>query len=333
MKPFHPTRRTALLSVLAAAAPLGALPLGGALAAYPDRPVRWIVGAPPGGGTDTVARVVAQALSARLGQPIVIENRPGASTTIGADAAAKAAPDGLTLATVDNGTVIFVPVLYRRLPFDPDKDFRPVGLMARVPQVLAVGPQSSIRTAKELVERAKAAPGKIDYASPGIGSPHHLTMERLCRTVGIQLNHVPYRGSAPALNDVIAGQVEVAVVDTAAGGEYLRSGRVRPLATCQAERLPDLANVPTVNEALELSGFDVFSFQALVVPRATPDAIVQRLSDELQAVLKDEAVRARMAAIGIQPLGGGPEDYDRAVREDREIWVPLIRSLGITLEL
>lgn len=320
------TRRSALFLALAAAAPVTAL------AAWPERPVRWIVGFPPGGGTDVLARLVAAALSPRLGQPVVIENRPGAASIIGAEAAAKAAPDGLTLLSADNGTVVFNPVLYRSLPYDPARDFRPVGLIARIPQVLAVGPASTIRSARELVERAKAAPGSINYATPGVGSPHHLTAERLCRQVGIRMNQVPYRGSAPALNDLLAGQVEVAVVDMAAGGEYLRSGRIRPLAACQTERLAELPAVPTVDEALGLTGFDIFSFQAMLVPRAVPDAAVQRLSTELAAVLADEAVRARMIATGIQPLPGGPQDYERVVQADRDVWVPLIRSLGITLD-
>jgi len=326
MKNLSVTRRTALLSALAAGMPLAAQ------AAWPERPLRWIVGFPPGGGTDVLARLVAAALSPRLGQPVVIENRPGAASIIGAEAAAKAAPDGLTMLSADNGTVVFNPVLYRSLPYDPARDFRPVGLIGRISQVLSVGPSSSIRSVQELVERAKAAPGTLNYASPGVGSPHHLTTERLCRQMGIRMNHIPYRGSAPVLNDLLAGQVEVAVVDMAAGGEYLRSGRIRPLAACQTERLADLPNVPTVDEALGLRGFDIFSFQALLVPRAVPDAVVDRLSTELSAVLQDEAVRGRMVASGIQPLGGGPAEYERVVAADREVWVPLIHSLGITLD-
>ncbi|MFC7610660.1 Bug family tripartite tricarboxylate transporter substrate binding protein [Teichococcus aestuarii] len=199
--------------------------------------------------------MLGAALSRALGQPVVIDNRPGAATNIGADAAAKAAPDGLTLFSADNGTLVFNPALFSRLPYDPEKDFRPVGLMARFPLVLAVKQDSRLRDAPALVEAARRDPGGIDYGSPGIGSPHHLTMARLARETGITLTHIPYRGLAPAMNDLLAGRFEASILDLPSGGDFLRGKGARPLAVCGAERHPDLPGVPTVAEALGLRGF------------------------------------------------------------------------------
>jgi tripartite-type tricarboxylate transporter receptor subunit TctC len=322
------TRRGLALSGLAA----GLMPFA-ARAAWPEAPLKWIVAYPAGGGTDTLARVLGAALSRGLGQPVVIDNRPGAATNIGADAAAHAAPDGLTLFSADNGTLVFNPALFKRLPYDPEKDFRPVGLMGRFPLVLAVKQDSAARNIRELVEAARSTPGSVDYGTPGIGSPHHLTMERLARETGIQLTHVPYRGMAPAMNDLLAGRFEAAILDLPSGGEYMRKGRgARPLAVCAATRHPDLPDVPTVAEALDLRGFQAAAWQALVVPARTPDPVVERLSAELARALAEETSQSRLRAIGIEPLSGGPEAVQALLAEERRVWVPLIRELGITLD-
>jgi tripartite-type tricarboxylate transporter receptor subunit TctC len=271
-------------------------------------------------------------MSPKLGQAIVIENRPGGATNIGATAAAKADPDGHTLFTADNGTLVFNPALFRKLPYDPGRDFRPVGLMARFPLVVAVGKDSVSTSVRDLVDRAKAQPGAIDYASPGVGSPHHLTMERLSREAGVRFNHVPYRGAAPALNDLVGGHVESMVVDYPSGIGFLREGNIRPLAVCSAARLDGLPEVPTVQEALGLRGFEAFAWQGLVVPKATPDAIVDQLSAELAAALRHQPVHERLRAVGLEPLTGGPADMERLIEAERAVWVPLIRSLGITLD-
>ena len=271
-------------------------------------------------------------MSPKLGQAIVIENRPGGATNIGATAAAKADPDGHTLFTADNGTLVFNPALFRKLPYDPERDFRPVGLMARFPLVVAVKKDSASTSVRDLVDRAKAQPGAIDYASPGVGSPHHLTMERLSREAGVRFNHVPYRGAAPALNDLVGGHVETMVVDYPSGIGFLREGNIRPLAVCSAARLDGLPEVPTVQEALGLQGFEAFAWQGLVVPKATPDAIVEQLSGELAAALRDEPVLERLRSVGLEPLTGGPADMQRLIEAERAVWVPLIRSLGITLD-
>jgi tripartite-type tricarboxylate transporter receptor subunit TctC len=331
MSDISVTRRTILATGLAGLA-MTAFPFRRALAAYPEHPIKWIVAYAAGGGTDTLARILAETMSLKLGQAIVIENRPGGATNIGATAAAKADPDGHTLFTADNGTLVFNPALFRKLPYDPERDFRPVGLMARFPLVVAVKKDSVSTSVRDLVDRAKAQPGTIDYASPGVGSPHHLTMERLSREAGVRFNHVPYRGAAPALNDLVGGHVESMVVDYPSGIGFLREGNIRPLAVCSAARLDGLPEVPTVQEAMGLQGFEAFAWQGLVVPKATPDAIVDQLSGELAAALRDEPVLERLRSVGLEPLTGGPADMERLIKAERAVWVPLISSLGITLD-
>jgi tripartite-type tricarboxylate transporter receptor subunit TctC len=322
------SRRAALTAGLAAA-----LPLRGALAQqYPDRPIKWIVAYAAGGGTDTLARILGAAMSTRLGQPFVIDNRPGAATNIGAEATAKSPPDGYTVFSADNGTLVFNPALFRKLPYDPQKDFRPVGLMARFPLVLTVKQNSAFGSAKALFDAAKAKAGDIDYGSPGVGSPHHLTMERLSKETGVQFNHVPYRGASPALNDLLAGNFEAMILDLPSGAEYLRSGRVKPLAICSAARHPDLPDVPTIQEALGLRGFEAYAWQGLVVPARTPDAVAGRLTTELAAALKDQSVTDKMRGIGLEPLTGGPDEFKSLIEAERALWVPLIKERGITLE-
>jgi tripartite-type tricarboxylate transporter receptor subunit TctC len=328
MTNFRISRRTVLAMSLAAPA----LPLRRALAAYPAKPIKWIVAYAAGGGTDTLARVLGAAMSPKVGQPVVIENRPGGATNIGASAAAKAEPDGHTVFSADNGTLVFNTALFKQLPYNPERDFREVGLMARFPLILAVKKASVSTIAQDLLDRARAEPGKIDCASPGIGSPHHLAMERLARETGVRFNHVPYRGAAPALNDLVAGHVEFMIVDYPSGASHLRAGNIRPLAVCSAARLDSLPELPTVQEALNLKGFEASAWQGLVVPKATPDAVVERLSAELAEALRQESVLARLREIGLEPLIGGAAEMRRLTEAERTIWLPLIRSLGITLD-
>ncbi|HYZ31127.1 MAG TPA: tripartite tricarboxylate transporter substrate binding protein [Crenalkalicoccus sp.] len=328
MEHLRISRRATLVAAFAAA-----MPLRGALAQqYPDRPVKWIVAYAAGGGTDTLARILGAAMSPRLGQPVVIDNRPGAATNIGAEATAKSPPDGYTMFSADNGTLVFNPALFRRLPYDPQKDFRPIGLMARFPLVLTVKQNSAFGGARDLFDAARAKPGDIDYGSPGVGSPHHLTMERLSKETGVRFNHVPYRGAAPALNDLLAGNFETMILDLPSGAEYLRSGRVKALGICSAARHPDLPDVPTIQEALGLRGFEAYAWQGLVVPARTPDAVADRLTAELAASLRDQSVTDRMRAIGLEPLTGGPDEFRTLIEAERAVWVPLIKERGITLD-
>ena len=323
------SRRAALILGLLATAALSAR---SALAQYPSRPIRWLVGYPAGGGTDVLARLLAGAMSPQLGQQLVIENRPGAATNVATEAAVRAEPDGYTVSTAGIETLVYNPVLYKKLSFDPVRDLRPVGLTARFHLLLTVKGDSPTTSARDFIERARAAPGKINYGSPGLGSPHHLAMERLSREAGIKLTHVPYRGMAPVITDMLGGVVEAAIVDYAAGGSVLRAGTLRPLAVCSAGRLEALPEVPTVQEALGLRGFEAFAWQGLVVPTRTPDAIVARLTEALASALGQESVRTRMREIGLDPLTGGPPEFQALLETDRAVWTPIIRDLGITLD-
>jgi tripartite-type tricarboxylate transporter receptor subunit TctC len=328
MSQFRISRRMALLAGLGATV----LPLRAALAAYPDRSIEWIVAYAAGGGSDTLARILAEAMGPKLGQPIVIQNRSGGATNIGAAAAAKADPDGYTVFTADNGTLVFNPALFKKLPYDPEADFRPVGLMARFPLVLAVKLDSVSTSARDLVDRARAEPGAVEYASAGVGSPHHLTMERLAREAGVQFTHVPYKGAAPALNDLVGGHVEAMVVDFTSGASHLRAGSIRPFAVCSTARLDSLPDVPTVQEALGLADFESYAWQGMVVPKATPDPVVELLTANLAAALREDSVDRRMRDIGLEPLTGGPDAFQALLEAERAVWVPLIQSLGITLD-
>ena len=321
------SRRTALAALIASA-----FPIRMALAAYPDRPITWIVAYAAGGGSDTLARLLAEAMGPTLGQPFVIENKPGGATNIGAAAAAQAEPDGYTVLTADNGTLVFNPALFSKLPYDPAKDFRPVGLMARFPLLLAVRLDSPATDAAALIERARAEPGSLDYASPGVGSPHHLAMARLARETGVELNHVPYKGAAPALNDLVGGHIELLVVDYPSAAGQIRAGKIRPLAVTTAERIVQLPDLPTIREALGLAGYEASAWQGLVVPAATPDPVIAQLSADLAAALQDPKVSGRMEEIGLQPLSGGPAEMQALIDAERAVWVPLIKGLGITLD-
>ena len=319
-------------AAFAAAAALAAAPRA-ARAAWPERPLRWLVGYPSGGGTDVLARLLGAAMTARLGVPVVVENRPGAATNLAAEAAANAAPDGYTVFTAGNETLVFNPVLYKRLPFDPYNGLRPLGLMARFHLVLCAKPGGGgAADAAGFLARARAGAGTVDCGSPGIGSPHHLAMERLARDLGVRLNHVPYRGMAPAMNDLVAGTVEAAVLDMAAGAEVIRAGRVRPLALLSGARLPAIPDVPTAAEAFGLQGFEAYAWQGLTAPARTPDDICARLSAELAAALADGGVQGRMREIGLDPLAGGPEEHRRMIASERAVYWPLIRQLGIALD-
>ena len=325
----HTLRRRA---ILAAAASTLAAPRLARAAWRPERPVRWIVGYPPGGGTDVLARLLGAAMSPRLGVPVVVENRPGAATNLAAEAAANAPPDGYTVFTAGNETLVFNPALYKRLPFDAENGLRPLGLMARFHLVLCAKPNGEVANAAGFVERARAQAGAMDYGSPGVGSPHHLATERLARDLGVKLNHVPYRGMAPVMNDLVAGTVETAVLDMAAGAEVIRSGRVRPLVLLSPARLPAIPGVPTAAEAFGLRDFEAYAWQGLTAPARTPDDACARLTSELAAALADPAVQGRMREIGLDPLQGGPEEHRRLIAAEREVYWPLIHQLGISLD-
>lgn len=285
----------------------------------------------PGGGTDLIARLVASVMGSKLGQQVLIENRPGASTNIGADAAARSEPDGYTVLTADNGTLVNNKGLFAKLPYDPDRDLKPLGLLAKFHLLVTVAPGSSIRSIKDLLERAKTVAGGVNYGSPGVGSPHHLAMARLARDTKTTLTHVPYRGSGPLVTDLLANTVEAGMVDFATGGELMRDGGIRPVAICSATRLPALPDVPTVQGALGLPGFEAYAWQGLVAPAKISADPGERLTQALAAAMSDPAVTKRMTELGVEPLSGGAAEMTALIKAEREVWLPLIKELGLTL--
>ena len=316
--------------LIATAMALGAIALTTTHASAADGQIRWLVGYPPGGSTDAIARLLAAPISKTLDQTIIVDNRPGAGSSIAAAALAKSKPDGLTVMSVDNGTLVINPVAYRTLQYDPDKDFRPVGVYAEVNFLLAVGKDQPYKTVEEFLSQAKTASVPIAYASPGIGTPLHLAVERMAREAGVKLEHVAYRGMAPALNDALAGVVPSIVIDYTTAREMIRSGDLRPLAIFSSTRLPALPDVPTFGEKA-LPGFSAVAWQAMVVPHDTPDDAVNRLSDALAKALEDPAVKSRYAQLGLGMPPSDPQSFQKRWQEDKAVWQPLIRDLGVTL--
>ncbi|HTN48832.1 MAG TPA: tripartite tricarboxylate transporter substrate binding protein [Burkholderiaceae bacterium] len=326
----HLPRRT-FTRALAAAGALAVLPPLRAQASFPSRPVRWIVPYPAGGGSDFLARTVGAQLEKQLGQPFVIENRPGAATMIGAEAVAKANADGYTVLTADNGTLVFNAALYRKMPYDPAKDFAPVGLMARFPLILVANPATGYRSAADLVAAARAQPGKLAYASVGAGSPHHLAMELIKQQAELFVLHIPYRGAAPAAQDVLGNQVPIMVIDTAVGLPYIRSGKLIALGVLTRQRLPALPNVPTLEEQ-GIRDTEVYAWQGMVVPAATSRDIVLRLSNELSRAVSAGEVSRKLQDFGLEPVPSTPEQMTAFVKAETERWHALIKRRGLTLE-
>jgi tripartite-type tricarboxylate transporter receptor subunit TctC len=298
---------------------------------YPDQPIKWIVPYPPGGGTDTLARTLADAMRAGLGQTLLIENRPGAATNIGAEAVAKAKPDGYTVMSADNAMMAFNEHLFKKLPYSPEKDFTYIGTIGRLPLALVVNPNFPAKTFAEFLAYVKANPGKVDYASPGPGSPHHLAMEMFKTRTRTEMTHVPYKGAAPAMQDVVGGQVPVMFLDLAAGLPFIQSNKVRVLAIGTAKRSPALPDVATLSE-LGVADADVFAFQGLVGPANLPPAVVARLNQELNKALSDPAVLKKFSDFGMEPIKSTPELFRALARRESDRWGSIIKVNRITQE-
>lgn len=331
MTPALPRRR--LLGAFCASpfAALAAPAFAQAPAAYPSRPIRWVVPYPAGGGSDFLARQAAPRMAERLGTTITVDNRPGAAGIIGTEVASRAAADGYTLVFGDNGAMVFNPVLYRKLPYKVD-DFAPVGFMAHFPLLVVVDPNSGITSMRDLIEKARRHPGQFSYASPGAGSPHHLAMELLKDRTGTFIVHVPYRGTAMAIQDVAAGVLPMMIVDTAGGGlAQVRAGRVRALAVLSKSRIPQLPDVPAITEA-GVDGVDVTAWLGLYVPRGTPDPIIERLNREMRAALADPEARRALEEFGLQVAPSSPAELGRFVERESAIWHKLIRDRKLQLD-
>jgi tripartite-type tricarboxylate transporter receptor subunit TctC len=297
---------------------------------YPSKPIRWILGYPPGGGTEFIARNVANTMSAQLGQPIVIENRPGAAAIVGAEAAARSAPDGYTLFMADNGTFVYHLGIYKKLPYDPNRDFIPVGMIVRGYMLLLTGPNGP-KTLQELVESARKEPGKLNNASNGSGTAHHLAMELLKRRAGINIVNVPYKGTAAVMQEVMSERVASGFADLSAARGAIQGGKVRALAVASKKRLAALPDVPTFEEA-GFPDFEVYFWQGLAVPAGTPPDIVKRLNAELVKTLNNPEVHKRFTDTGMEVLPTSPEQMAELTRKEQAFWVPLIKELGISVD-
>jgi tripartite-type tricarboxylate transporter receptor subunit TctC len=311
---------------------IGALCLVSAAASaqdYPSKPVRIVVPYAAGGGTDALARYLARGLERRLGQPFVIENRPGQGTAIGAAYVARAAPDGYTLLAATSSTLAINPGVYKKLSYDPLTDFSPISLIAAVPFVLVVNPALPAHSVAQLVALAKSKPGELSYASGGMGAPHHIYMELFKSMTGVDIKHVPYRGGGPALADVVAGHVPIMFGDVGQVTGLIRDGQVRALGVTVGRRVETIPDVPTMVEA-GLAGFEANSWQSLVAPANLPPPIVAALSKALNTVLAEPATKEHFLALGMQPLSSTPEEFAAYLRAELGKWAPIIKAAGAT---
>ena len=298
---------------------------------YPEQPIKWVVPYPAGGGTDVIARTLAEAMRGALGQPFVIDNRPGASTNIGADLVAKSKPDGYTLMSADNAVLAFNEYLFGKLPFNPEKDFTYIGAIGKFPLALVVHPDFPAKDFKEFLAYVKANPGKVNYASPGNGSPHHLAMEMFKNRTGTFITHIPYRGAAPAMADVMGGQLPCMFLDLASGLSIMQGNKVRVLAIGSAQRSKLLPNVPTLAE-VGVRDSEVFAFQGVLGPAGLPPAVVARLNGELNKAFATPAVQKRFADVGMEEMPGTPEQFRALARAESRRWGPVIKATGVKLD-
>jgi len=314
------------------AAGAAVLPLASRLAlaqAYPSRPVRIIVPVAPGGALDILARIMGQWLSERLGQSVVIENRPGAGTNIGIEAAVRAAPDGYTLLLIP-ASVTTNATLYQDLTFNFIRDIEPVAMISTLPMVMEINPQIPAKTVAEFIAYAKANPGKISMASGGSGSSSHVGGELFKMLAGIDMIHVPYRGGAPALADLIGGQVQVMFSPLPESLGAIRSGQVRALGVASTKRAEALPDVPTVAETVP--GFEASTWQGIGAPKGTPPEIIERLNREINAALADPKIKGRLADLGSIPTPMSPADFKKLIVAETEKWAKVIRTANITLQ-
>ena len=321
--------RRSFLHLAACAAALPAASRFAWAQAYPSRPVRIIVGFAAGGPADIVARLIAQWLSQRLGQPFVVENRTGAATNIAAEAVVRAAPDGYMLLFVTATNAINTTV-YEKLSFNLSRDIVPVAGLIRAPSVLEVNPSVPAKTVPEFIAYAKANPGKLTMASSGIGTPSHVFGELFKVMTGVNLMHVPYRGAAPAASDLLAGQVQVFFDPMANSIAYIKAGKVRALAITSATRSEALPDVPTVSEFVP--GYEASFWFGVGAPKATPAEIVEKLNTEINAGLADPKIKARLADLGGTPLVGSPADFGKLIADEIEKWGKVIRAANIKAE-
>ncbi|MEJ5126980.1 tripartite tricarboxylate transporter substrate binding protein [Comamonas sp. MYb21] len=319
-------RRSALLA-------LAMVAVGGAAQAqepWPSRPITLVVPFPPGGPTDMVARVLAQQVGQQLGQTVIVDNRPGANGNIGNALVAKAAADGYTV-LYNTSSIALSPSLYKKLSYDVAKDLRPVALTAVVPLGLVVNPKVPVSTVQELVKYAQDNKGKLSYGSAGNGNVTHLAAFQVVQHYGIDASHVPYKGSAPADVDLVAGQIEFMTDTINSVAPFIKDGKLKLLAVSTAQRIPNFPNAPTLAES-GMTGFEAGAWQGVMVPAKTPDAVVQRLNAELLKALKDPGVLEKLRVQGTEPLGSTPQAYGDYIQSEIKRWAGVVKSTGVSLD-
>jgi tripartite-type tricarboxylate transporter receptor subunit TctC len=297
---------------------------------FPSKPVRMIVTYPPGGGADLMARLIAPKMAESLGQPVVVENKPGASGQIGAAEVARATPDGYTL-LFDASSYAVNPSLYSKLPYDPAKAFMPIAVLALFPNMLVATQGFAPKDVKELIALAKAKPGMIAYASSGNGSAQHLSGELFRQKAGVDITHIPYKGGGPALNDVLGGQVPIFFANMASGLPHVKGGKLRALAITGSKRSPALPDVPTMSEA-GVPGYEVYEWNAIFAPAGTPAPVVAKIADAVAKALQAPELRERVLAMGGELAAYGPAESERFVREQTELWGKVVRAGNIKVD-
>lgn len=318
-----------LLTTLACALAL-AVPAAATAQAFPTKPIKLIVTYPPGGGADLMARLVAPKMAEALGQPVVVENKAGASGQIGASEVARAAPDGYTL-MLDAANFAVNPSLYAKLPYDPAKAFAPIGVLALYPNMLVVTPSFAPKNVKELVDLAKSKPGTVAFASSGNGSAQHLAGELFKQKAGVDLQHIPYKGGGPAMNDVMGGQVPVFFANVASGLGHVKGGKLRPLALTGAKRIAALPDIPTMAEA-GVPGYEVYEWNGIFAPGGTPAPVVAKLAEALAKAMAAPDVKERVATLGGEIAPQGPKEAERFIREQTEMWARVVKAGNIKVD-
>ena len=321
---MDPLRRALILGLMLA-------PAAARAQSYPGRPVKIVVPFPAGGGTDALTRFIAKGLEQRLGQPFIVENRGGAGTTLGATAVARSDPDGYTIMVGTASTFAAAPGLYKRLAYDPNKDFSPVMLFATVPFVLVVHPSLGVSSVKELIALAKSKPGGLSYASAGVGAVHHIFCELFMNMTGIEMKHVPYRGGGQAINDVLAGHVPVYIADAGPAAPLIKSGQLKALGVTTASRASHLPDVPTLHEA-GVTGYEANTWQMLVGPPRLPEPIVAQLNRALGDFMRTPEAQQFFTGLGMQPLTSTPAEAAEHIRKESARWTAIIKGIGVSID-
>jgi tripartite-type tricarboxylate transporter receptor subunit TctC len=322
-----PNRVSALLAA-GIAAIIGSAPLPAQAQNYPSKPIRYVVPFPPGGTTDIISRLIAQKLTESLGQPVIVENKAGAGGVVGTDSVAKALPDGYTILMGASGPIAISPSLLKNIPYDPIKDFAPITTVAVVPTMLVVNPSVPANSVRELIALAKARPGRLSFASTGNGATPHMAGELFKLATNTDILHVPYKGSSPAVNDLIGGQTSMMFEQITAVLPHVKSGRLRALGVGGLRRSSALPDMPTISEA-GVPGFDVSSFFGVLAPSGTPAAIVSKLNAEIVRILSTPEMREKLTAQGAEPETSTPEQFAARIKAEIEKWAEVIRKSGV----